>query len=533
MCEAEGGDSRRMDRRVFLGDLLRLAALAAVVPNDWRVLARLRLADDPFQLGVASGDPTPHAIALWTRIAPRPLEPLGGLAGERVAVRWEIAHDERFARIVKRGTATAAPELAYSVHVEADGLAQGRWYYYRFMVADAKSEVGRARTTPAPTATQPLKLAFASCQHYEQGLYTAYEHMANEDLDLVCHLGDYIYEDAPRPGAVRTHFSPLCMRLEDYRLRYAQYKMDAHLQAAHAARPWVVTWDDHEVSNNYAGLIAQDTTLTTNVMRARRAAAYQAWWEHQAVRLPSMRDPSSPALLRAGWVNLGITRTLDWGAVARFWVLDTRQYRSDQACGDGTKQVPCGNWADPTRTMMGDKQERWLLDGMSASKARWQVLANQVMMAPLDSMRGEGVRVSMDQWSGYPVARDRLLGEIAKRAPNRTIVITGDIHSNWVNELRSTFAMPNAPTIGAEFVGTSISSGGDGMDRWPTFDAVAAENPHIQWQNSRRGYVSCTVTSNDWRADYRTVPFVSQPGAPLETAASWRVEHGRAGVERI
>src|SRR4029079_17690074 len=147
---------------------------------------------------------------------------------------------------------------------------------------------------------------------------------------------------------------------------------------------------------------------------------------------------------------------------------------------------------------------------------------NQVMMAPLDSMRGEGVRVSMDQWSGYPVARDRLLGELAKRAPNRTVVITGDIHSNWVNELRSSFSTPGAPTTGAEFVGTSISSGGDGADQWPAFDALAPENPHIQWQNSRRGYVSCVVSTDVWRADYRTVPFVSQPGAPLITASSWR-----------
>jgi phosphodiesterase/alkaline phosphatase D-like protein len=298
-----------------------------------------------------------------------------------------------------------------------------------------------------------LRLLFASCQHYEQGLYTAYQHMALEDGDLVVHLGDYIYEGAPSRNGVRVHYSPLCMRLDDYRLRYAQYKTDEHLRAAHVARPWIVTWDDHEVSNNYAGLIAADTGLTIDVMRHRRAAAYQAWWEHQPVRLPASRD----------WANLTITRTMSWGALAQLWVMDTRQYRSDQACGDGTKQVPCGEWADPSRTMMG----------------------------------------------------------------------AHDIHSNWVNELRSSFSRPGAPTIGAEFVGTSISSGGDGTDRWPAFDALAPENPHIQWQNSRRGYVSCQVSSGEWRADYRTVPFVSQPGAPVVTASSWRVAHGVAGIERI
>ena len=512
-----------INRRVFVGDLVRLAALAAVVPNDWRVTRRPRLADDPFQLGIASGDPLPNGISLWTRLAPQPLDPTGGMAAQRVAVRWEVAHDQQFSKIVKRGTATAAPELAHSMHVDVDGLEPDRWYFYRFMANDATSETGRLRTAPAASATTPLKLAFASCQHYEQGLYTAYRHMANEDLDLVAHLGDYIYEGAPTPNRVRLHASPLCMTLADYRLRYSQYKTDADLRAAHVARPWIVTWDDHEVSNNYANLVAADTTLTTDVMRARRAAAYQAWYEHQAVRLPVTRD----------WANLSITRTLHWGSLAQFWVLDTRQYRSDQACDDGIKEVPCGNWADPSRTLMGGAQERWLLDGISGSHARWQVLANQVMMAPFDSKPGPGERVSMDQWSGYPVARDRLLGELAKRAPNRTVVITGDIHSNWVNELHSSFSTPDAPTIGAEFVGTSISSGGDGSDRPWVSDRMAADNAHVKWQNSRRGYVSCVVGPDEWRADYRTLEYVSRPDAPIQTPTSWRVRNGVAGIDRM
>jgi alkaline phosphatase D len=512
-----------MNRRIFVGDLVRLAALAAVVPNDWRVTWRPRLAADPFQLGIASGDPTARGFTLWTRLAPRPLEPLGGMYGDRAAVRWEVASDERFAHIVKRGSATATPKLAYSVHVDVDGLEADRWYYYRFMTGDATSETGRTRTAPALGATPPLALTVASCQHYEQGLYTAYHHMAREDADLTLHLGDYIYEGAPIPNRVRQHYSPLCMRLEDYRMRYAQYKTDEHLRAAHAARPWIVTWDDHEVSDNYANLIDSDTTLTIDVMKARRAAAYQAWWEHQAVRVPVTRD----------WMNLSITRTLNWGALAQFWVLDTRQYRSDQACGDRIKQVPCGEWADPSRTLMGDRQEKWLLNGITGSRARWQVLANQVMIAPFDNMPGEGVRVSMDQWSGYPVARDRLLGEIGQRAPQRTVVLTGDIHSNWVNELRSSFSTPNAPTVAVEFVGTSISSGGDGSPRSWLSDAQRAENPQVKWQNAQRGYVSCVVSAGEWRANYRTVPFVTQPEAPIATASSWRVRNGSAIIEPV
>lgn len=511
-----------MQRRVFVGDLARLAALAAVVPNDWRVIRRASFSDDPFQLGIASGDPFAEGVTLWTRLAPRPLDPDGGLTGDRIAVRWELAEDDRFARVVKRGTATATSELGYSVHVNVDGLKPDRWYFYRFMSGDATSPVGRTRTTPAANATTPLRFAFASCQNYEQGLYTAYQHMADEDLDLVTHLGDYIYENAPRPNVVRPHVGPLLMTLADYRLRYGQTKMDEHLRAAHLGRPWIVTWDDHDVGNNYAGLVAPDTAMGLDIMKKRRASAYQAWWEHQPVRLPVSRD----------WVNLDITRRMQWGAVAQFSVMDTRQYRSDQACGDGTKVVPCDDWADPSRTLMGERQEKWLLDGVSSSKAKWQVLANQVMMAPFDSLAGDGQRESMDQWSGYPIARDRLLGEIAKRAPNRTVVITGDIHSSWVNELRSSFSQPDAPTIGAEFVGTSISSGGDGSDRNQVEGRLAGDNPHVKWQNNRRGYVRCAVSPEEWRAEYRTVEYISKPDAPVMTPTKWVVRNGVPGIER-
>ena len=167
-----------MQRRVFVGDLVRLAALAAIVPNDWRVVRRASFAEDPFQLGIASGDPFARGLTLWTRLAPRPLDPDGGMTGDRIAVRWELANDEKFTRLVKRGTATATSELAYSVHVNVDGLEPDRWYFYRFMTGDATSPVGRTRTTPADSAPTPLRFVFASCQNYEQGLYTAYQHMA-------------------------------------------------------------------------------------------------------------------------------------------------------------------------------------------------------------------------------------------------------------------------------------------------------------------------------------------------------------------
>ena len=510
-----------MDRRTFLLDLSRYAVLCAGVPAPWRVTGRPRLSGDPFTLGVASGDPTPDGCVLWTRLAPAPFGPLGGMNGQRVMLGWEVAHDEGFSRVVDRGRVTCAPELAYSAHVDVRGLEPDRWYFYRFTLAEGPSPVGRLRTTPGPGMSTPLDFAFASCQHWEQGLFTAYEHLAREDVGLVAHLGDYIYEGATIEGRVRAHHSSEIVAVDDYRMRYAQYKADPLLQAAHAACPWVVTWDDHEVDNNYAGLVGENEFESEEQMRLRRAAAYQAWWEHQPVRVPRARS----------WADLSIVRTLEWGALARFWVLDTRQHRDDQACGDRTQPVPCEGWADPARGMLGPAQERWLTNGLAGSDARWQVIAQQVMMAPFDVAPGEEVVTSLDQWSGYPVARDRLLRALAER-PGRSVVLTGDIHANLVNDLRAGFNRPERPVVATEFVGTSISSGGDGSEQWDVLPRVRSDNPHLRWQNNRRGYVRCRVMDDAWVTDYRTVPFVSRPGAPVETASSWRCEAGRPGVER-
>ncbi|MEO7520978.1 MAG: alkaline phosphatase D family protein [Gemmatimonas sp.] len=512
-----------MDRRDFLADMSRAAALCAVIPNGWRVRHLPRFADDPFTLGVASGDPTPTGGVLWTRLAPRPLEAEGGMDGVRTVVSWQVADDERFANIVVQGRATAAPELSYSVHVNVDGLQSDRWYWYRFTSGTATSPAGRLRTSPAAGAITPLRLGFASCQHYEEGHFTALRHLSRENVDLVAFLGDYIYEYAGQGGRPRQHVGLEIRTLDDYRRRYAQYKADADLQAAHARAPWIVVWDDHEVDNNYAGTVGENGMESEESMRARRAVAYQAWWEHQPVRVPRA----------VSWADLNITRTIDWGGLAAFWMMDSRQYRSDQACGDGGRAVPCGEWADPSRTLLGAAQERWLSSGLGASRARWQVLANQVMLAPYDSTPGSVQTVSMDQWGGYPAARQRLLESISRHAPNRTVVLTGDIHSSWVNEVASDFSRPGRPVIAAEFVATSISSGGDGSATIPAnAQAAIAENAHVKWHNRQRGYVTCNISENEWTADYHVVPYVSRPGAPVEVASRWGVQRGRAGVEK-
>jgi alkaline phosphatase D len=233
------------------------------------------------------------------------------------------------------------------------------------------------------------------------------------------------------------------------------------------------------------------------------------------------------------WADLTIRRAIPWGATAHLHVLDTRQYRSDQACGDGNVPVPCAGWQDPARTLLGAAQERWLSAGLLASKARWQVLANQTMMAEFDHDGGPRDVQSMDAWSGYPAARARLLRELAARAPGRAVVLTGDIHSSWVNDLHVDARRRGVPAA-VELVGTSISSEGDGGDRaaWITAEALAAQ-PHVKWHDGRRGYLVNAVTPDDWTAEYRRVQYVSRPDAPLETATRWRMTNGRPGVERM
>ena len=508
----------RLGRRGFLVGAGALAGLTLVGGRPSPVAAWPRSAAYPFSLGVASGDPLPDGVVLWTRLAPDPLSG-GGMPREPVDVEWTIWTDDNGPRAVQYGLTTALPELAHSVHVDVRGLEPGRWYWYRFRVGDEESPIGRTRTAPAPGAeVERLRFAFASCQNWEHGYYTAYRHMAAEELDLVVHLGDYIYEGPAQPNRPRQHDGPETTTLEQYRGRHALYKTDPDLQAAHAAFPWVVTWDDHEVANNYAGAVAGDR-ISREAFLARRAAAYRAYWEHLPLR---------PSSMPAG-AQLPLYRRLGWGNLAELSVLDTRQYRTDQPCGDGLQPL-CAEALDAAATMAGPEQERWLLEGLDASPARWNVIAQQVMMARLDLKPGPEQQFIMDHWSGYPAARDRILNFLALRRPSNPVVITGDIHSSWVADLKADWDDPGSATVGTELVGTSISSGGDGADSRPEVDAALPENPHFKFYNGRRGYVRCELTSARWQADFRVLPSVTAPGAPIATVASFVVEDGRPGA---
>ena len=513
---------QQLSRRSFLAGGASFAAAALL---STRVMGaktqRASFSDQPFSLGVASGDPLPDGVVLWTRLAPRPLEIGGGMKAEPVAVSWQIADDESMTRVVQSGTATARPEWSHAVHVEVTGLRPDRWYWYQFKVGSEVSPKGRTRTAPtAEVLAARLRFAFVSCQHYESGLFTAYEHLAREDLDLVVHLGDYIYEGAAAADRVRRHLGGECFTLDDYRLRYALYKSDPHLQAAHAMAPWIVTWDDHEVANNYAGDHASKPAQQPEFL-LRRAAAYQAYFENMPLRRSAL--PKGPEML--------LYRRLSFGRLAQFHVLDTRQYRTPQPLGDGNK-APTPVLLDPRGTLMGERQRDWLFRGLENSPASWNILAQQVMMARVDRAGGTEVKYSMDQWPGYEFERRRVLRHFREKRVKNPVVITGDIHSHWANELIADFDELDSPVVGTEFVGTSISSGGDGAATPKTHDHLRAENPFLKFFNGERGYVRCEVTPRAWRTDYRTVPFVTKPGAPLVTRASFVVESGRPKLNR-
>ncbi len=468
--------------------------------------------DNPFTLGVASGDPTPDGVVLWTRLAPDPLaaDGQGGMPPKQLPVSWQVATDSKFKKVVRSGSATATPELGHSVHVEVDGLRARHDYFYRFRAGGQISPTGRTRTAPAAgSAPGQVSFALASCQAWAGGRYAAYRTMAEEDLDLVVHVGDYTYEGRNDES------------LADFRVNQAKYKTSPDLQAAHAAFPFVVTFDDHEVENNWAAGVSQPDDEASNdparFMRLR-ANAFQAYYEHLPLRRP--QRPSGPDML--------LHRRLDYGRLASFHVLDTRQYRSDQL----TEAFPAGpqhpDVDDPSRTLMGDEQERWLFDGLTSSAARWNVVAQQTIMARIDYDSSEAVSVNHDQWDGYAVSRNRFLSFLSQQRPSNPVVLSGDWHSAWVNDLRTDFSRPETEVVATEFVGTSISSGCG----WASaVKAARPNNPHVKYLNpDLRGYTRCVVTADQWRSDYRVVPSATDTSSAAVTDSSWVVESGRPGA---
>jgi alkaline phosphatase D len=538
LLTATGLHAADAGRRGFLGTAARVAGLAALAATAFpgTGVASARSNAYPFSLGVASGSPRPDGVVLWTRLLEDAFQ-YGSMPAAPLAVRWEIAEDEGFSRIAGKGRATALPQLAHSVHVEVTGLRPDRWYWYRFMLGDAVSPVARTRTAPAPDALPgSLRFAFASCQNWEHGHYAAHRHIAAAAPDLVAFLGDYIYEWGPydpvHPEQARRIVES--RTLDDYRARYAQYKSDPHLQAAHHAAPWIVTWDDHEVANDYA---ADRSSRLDPAFLARRAAAYQAFYEHQPLRRAALIGGAGD------FTQLRLYERHDWGRLARFHVLEARQHRSYQVCpppgrgGSNSVGAECSERLAPERTLLGAAQEAWLTDGLAASKAHWNILAQQTLMAQANQLpfveSGVG-RFWTDGWDGYPAARGRLFDDLVRHRPANPVVISGDIHAFSVADLQRDFSRPASagnPVLATEFCGTSISSKGRPRERTERY---LADNPHLRYARSdRRGFVMMEVTPSRMMAHLQGLHHAKSADSDMSTLASFAVEAGRAGAQRV
>ncbi|MGI9600423.1 MAG: alkaline phosphatase D family protein [Acidimicrobiales bacterium] len=475
-----------------------------------------RLPHYPFTLGVASGDPLPRAVVLWTRLAPDPTVDGSGMPDRAHRVRWEIAHDPRMRRIVRRGSVRTSPAVGHSVHVDVRGLRPDREYFYRFRVGRHLSPIGRTRTAPGwHQRNAELTFGLVSCQRYSSGYYTAYDDLVDDQPDMVVHTGDYIYETGG--GGVRSDPLPESITLDQYRNRYGLYKSDPSLQAAHAAAPWLFTWDDHEVENNYTGLVPEVGSSTPDLaaFTARRAAAYRAYWENMPMRGPA---PTGP--------DLRLHRRIRWGRLADMFVLDTRQFRTDQTCGENDIGGRCDAAFDPATQVLGTQQERWLTSRLATTRAHWAVLAQQVVFSQFAFVPGNPGLYNLDQWDGYPAARQRVLDTLAAHRPNDTVVLTGDIHSSFVSDIHADYDDPTSPVLGAEFVGTSISSDSSSLLA-SVVSLITGNNPHVRFAEvERRGWVKHTVTRDSWRADYRLVDDAMVPDSPVTTASSWVLPKG-------
>lgn len=435
-------------------------------------------------------------------------------------VQYEVAEDERFRRVVATGRARAEAAFAHSVHVQVEGLRPARHYWFRFMAGGHVSAVARTRTLPAPRDRNgALRLAVACCQHYETGHYAALRHLAAESPDAILHLGDYIYEGAPGgSNRVRLHTGPRCVTLDDYRQRYAQYQQDPALQAAHAAAPWFFTWDDHEVANDYSGDTPGRAEDPQRFL-ARRAAAYQAWYEHMPVP-PSMAP-------RDGRLRIHARASL--GRLATLHLLDQRQYRAPQACPKppqlGGLRVgdECGERLDPARSMLGSGQERWLAEGLAAQPGRWTLLAQGTVFAHMD----QGVEAPeywTDGWTGYPAARQRLLDSLQQARSSNPVLLSGDIHAFTVAGVNAVPERLDTPLVAAEFSATSITS--DPIAQ-ATLDRWRAANPNVQrLDGTRRGYLLLTLAERQLRADLVALDDARRPDSGRKVMASYIVEAG-------
>lgn len=526
----------RLDRRQFMGTMTAVVArlgLGGLVfgcgddplePSLDEVPVSPPVPEGVFKLGVASGDPLHDRVVLWTRLASEPLEE-GGMPDEDVPVIWEVFADEALEERVAHGWAWAVPELAHCVHVDVAGLEPSRFYWYRFRIGDAQhSPVGRTRTFPAPDdRPERLRIVLACCQKYRDGYYSAHEHIASLDLDVVVFLGDYIYESggvSTVPGRLPID-TELVGDLRGFRARYGAYRMDPSLQKSHAAHPWIITWDDHEVSNNYADFEFTEARENQGVPAEVRAAGYQAWYEHMPVRIASFDDPSF----------MKIYRHFDYGDLARICVLDTRQYRDPQPCGDETGRA-CAELLAGGLSILGEEQRQWLSETLPDSNRRWSLIAQQVLFSP--ALMEFGI-ANPDQWDGYIDDRQAVLDLMADPSVSNPMVLSGDVHAAGFAELYADQFDPSSPRIAIEVLATSISSGGDEADELArAAQALERASKSLHYVDAlKRGFTLCEYTQSGCEVTYYAVTTVSTPQADLYTAARFAIEADSLDFEFI
>ena len=517
-----------------------------------------------FQHGVASGDPTPHRVVLWTRVTPTAASTPGSGKGPRVKVEWEVAKDRRFRKVVRRGTFTTGPDRDHTVKVDVGKLASATWYFYRFRYRGTVSRVGRTRTAPGKLSLPGhLRFGVVSCANLQAGWFTAYRGLAKrDDLHAVLHLGDYLYEYGP--GQYGYGFNDVNIRkhdpahemvsLSDYRRRHAQYKRDADLQDLHAKYPFIVTWDDHEVTNDQWRAGAENHNDGEGSYKRRRARAHRAYDEWMPARLD-------------GTAALGdgdrLYRRLRFGRLAEISMLDLRSYRDKQVETAAPTPVPAAEAevSDPDRTITGRQQMLWLKRSLSRKRVQWKIIGNPVMIAPvtfaqvpqeivgpINDVTGlipmDGLPYNVDQWDGYTDDRREVLSYIRNHQIRDALFVTGDIHSGWACELP--YDPATYPEVGdsagVEFVCSSVTSNNlkDITNSPPRTSSLAVEatiqanNRHIKYLNfDDHGFSVLDITAKRAQMDWFIIGDRADKKTPVTHTASWRTLSGTGKVQSV
>ncbi len=528
-----------VDRRTLLRAASVAAGTAAVASPF--LLGSAAAADRHFLHGVASGDPLPDGVLLWSRVTPEPDAMPGSGVGPTVSVQWQVATDPDFSAVVNEGAVSTGPERDHTVKVDATGLRPATTYWYRFGYAGTWSPVGRTLTAPPVDAdVASLRMGVVSCSNWEAGHFAAYRRLADRgDLQLVLHLGDYLYEyrtgEFASGGTVVRPHEPAheTLSLTDYRVRHGLYKTDPQLQRLHASVPWVITWDDHEIANDtWSDGAENHDPATEGSFADRKAAARQAYAEWMPVRLTD---------------DGRIYRRLRYGRLAELSMLDLRSYRSQQASGDAVD--------DPARTITGDAQMEWLKSGLAESSARWKLLGNSVMISrldlatlpawllgPLGELLGvpkNGVVLFSDQWDGYNADRDELVGHLRQTGTGNVVFVVGDIHTSWANEVTTKETGSTAAAV--EFVVPSVTS--DNIDdivgappnstTGAASLAIRATNPHVRWVDTdHHGFGVLDVRPDGCQMDYYFLSDRTDEAATATWARGYSVADGSTRLQR-